>query len=70
MSDATDKRDPDDLITDPLTPEAVDGHVQVVDPPAAALNMTADAASATALRLLDAAQKAQEWIDPSLARKR
>lgn len=48
------------LITDPMTPEAVDGNVEAVDPPDAAMKMTADAAEISGLRLLDAAAKARE----------
>jgi hypothetical protein len=55
--------DPEDIITDPLTPEAVDGSVVVKDPPAAAMNLTADAAEISGLRMLDAADQArkQPW---------
>lgn len=46
-------------ITDPMNPEAVDGHVEAVDPPEAKLKMTADAAEVSAIRLLDASMKAR-----------
>ena len=48
------------LITEPMDPEAVDGNVEAVDPPEAAIKMTADAAEISGLRLLDAAAKARE----------
>lgn len=50
------------LITDPLTPEVVDGRVEAMDPPEAKLRMTADAAEISGLRLLDAADAARESI--------
>jgi len=50
----------EDLITDPLTPKAVDGAVVVQDPPPAAMTLTADAAEVSALRLLDAADRARK----------
>ena len=46
-------------ITDPMNPEAVDGHVEAIDPPEAKLKMTADAAEVSAIRLLDASMKAR-----------
>jgi len=46
--------------TEPLSPKAVDGHVIVKDPPPAALDLTADAAEISGIRLLDAAAKARE----------
>lgn len=49
-------------ITGPLTPEAVDGYVEAIDPPETKLKLTADAAEISALRLLDAAAKARENI--------
>lgn len=51
---------PDDLITDPLTPQPVDGSVVVKDPPEAAMNLTADAAEISGIRLLDAADRARK----------
>ena len=46
-------------ITDPMSPEAVDGHVEAVDPPESKLKMTADAAEVSAIRLLEASMKAR-----------
>lgn len=51
---------PDDLITEPLTPEAVDGVVVVRDPPEAAMSLTADAADISAIRMLEAAERARK----------
>lgn len=48
------------VIVDPLTPEAVDGRVVVKDPPPAAMTLTADAAEASGIRLLDAADRARK----------
>lgn len=48
------------LITDPLTPKATHGRVEIKDPPASAMNMTADAAEISGLRLVDAADRARE----------
>lgn len=45
--------------TIPLSPKAADGRVVVKDPPDAPLDPTADAAEISALRLLDAAEKAR-----------
>ena len=53
------------LITEPMTPQAVDGRVEAVDPPQAKLKMTADAAEISAIRLLDAADAARESTKPS-----
>jgi len=55
----SEKVDPD-LITDPLTPKARHGVVEIKDPPAAAMNLTADAAEVSGLRLLDAADRARK----------
>ncbi|MDI1325393.1 MAG: hypothetical protein PSV23_01200 [Brevundimonas sp.] len=55
----SDKPDPD-LIVDPLTPRAKHGVVVVKDPPEAAMNLTADAAEISGLRLIDAADRARE----------
>lgn len=49
-----------DIITSPLTPEPVDGGVVVKDPPEAAMNLTADAAEISGLRMLDAADAARK----------
>ena len=49
-----------DLIVDPLTPKAKHGVVVVKDPPEAAMNLTADAAELSGLRLLDAADRARK----------
>ncbi len=54
------KPEPETLITDPLTPEAVDGRVVVKDPPSAAMTLTAHAAEVSAIRLLDAADRARK----------
>ena len=51
---------PDDIITKPLTPEPVDGTVVVKDPPEAAMNLTADAAEISGIRMLDAADRARK----------
>lgn len=47
------------LITQPLTPTAKHGVVIVKDPPEAAINLTADAAEISGLRLVDAADRAR-----------
>lgn len=44
----------------PLSPKAVDGAVVVKDPPEAAMDLTADAAEISGLRLIDAADKARK----------
>jgi hypothetical protein len=49
-----------ELITDPLTPKARHGVVEIKDPPEAALELTADAAEITGLRLVDAADRARK----------
>lgn len=49
-----------ELIIDPLTPKARHGRVVVKDPPEAAMNLTADAAEVSGLRLLDAADRARK----------
>lgn len=49
-----------DLITDPLTPEARHGVVEIKDPPEAAINLSADAAEISGLRLVDAADRARK----------
>ena len=49
-----------DLITDPLTPKARHGVVEIKDPPEAAMNLTADAAEISGLRLVDAADRARK----------
>lgn len=59
MSD-TERPTDDDLINDPLTPTAGDGEVVVKDPPEAAMRLTPDAADMSAIRLLDAADKARK----------
>ena len=46
--------------TKPLSPKAVDGIVIVKDPPEAAMDLTADAAEISGLRLIDAADKARK----------
>ena len=51
---------PEDIITRPLTPEPVDGGVVVKDPPEAAMNLTADAAEISGLRMIDAADRARK----------
>lgn len=56
MSPAPPPADP----TKPMSPEAVDGHVVIKDPPPAAMNLTADAAEISGLRLIDAAAKARK----------
>lgn len=47
-------------ITDPLTPEAVDGRVVIEDPPESAMTLTADAAEISGIRLLDASDRARK----------
>ena len=54
--DIADEKDP----TVPLNPRAVDGIVVVKDPPEAAVDLTADAAEISGLRLLDEADKARK----------
>lgn len=49
-----------DLITDPLTPKATHGRVEIKDPPESAMNLTADAAEISGLRLVDAADRARK----------
>lgn len=44
----------------PLSPQAVDGAVVVVDPPDASMTLTADAAEISGIRLLDAADQARK----------
>ena len=46
--------------TKPLSPRAVNGAVVVKDPPEAAMELTADAAEISGLRLIDAADKARK----------
>lgn len=46
--------------TKPMSPRAVDGGVVVKDPPEAAMDLTADAAEISGLRLIDAADKARK----------
>ena len=46
--------------TKPLSPRAVDGAVVVKDPPEATMDLTADAAEISGLRLIDAADKARK----------
>jgi hypothetical protein len=46
--------------TKPMSPRAVDGAVVVQDPPEAAMDLTADAAEISGLRLMDAADKARK----------
>lgn len=54
----TNKSAPDP--TKPMSPRAVDGAVVVKDPPEAAMDLTADAAEISGLRLIDAADKARK----------
>jgi hypothetical protein len=46
--------------TTPLAPKAVDGAVLVENPPSEPLELTADAADISALRLMDAADAARK----------
>jgi len=46
--------------TKPMAPRAVDGAVVVKDPPEAAMDLTADAAEISGLRLIDAADQARK----------
>lgn len=48
------------LITKPLTPKATYGVVEIKDPPESAMNLTADAAEISGLRLVDAADRARK----------
>ena len=48
------------LITRPLTPTAKLGVVVVKDPPEAAINLSADAAEISGLRLVEAADRARK----------
>lgn len=43
-----------------MSPQAVDGGVVVKDPPESAMDMTADAAEISGIRLIDAADKARK----------
>ena len=56
MPDKSEPADP----TKPLSPRAVDGAVVVKDPPEAKLDLTADAAEISGLRLIDAADQARK----------
>jgi len=49
--------------TKPMSPRAVDGAVVVKDPPEAAMDLTADAAEISGIRLLDAADRARKRND-------
>ena len=55
----TERTEPPPII-DPLEPNVVDGYVEAVDPPETKLKMTPDAAEISAIRLLDAAERARE----------
>lgn len=54
------KKTEPELIVAPLTPTARHGVVEVKDPPEAAMNLTADAAEISGLRLIDAADRARK----------
>ena len=54
------KKSEPELIVAPLTPKARHGVVEVKDPPEAAMNLTADAAEISGLRLMDAADRARK----------
>ncbi|MDP1914206.1 hypothetical protein [Brevundimonas sp.] len=56
MTEPTTPADP----TKPLAPQAVDGVVVIKDPPEAGLDLTADAAEISGLRLIDAADAARK----------
>lgn len=43
-----------------MSPKAVDGGVVVKDPPEATMDLTADAAEISGIRLIDAADKARK----------
>ena len=49
--------------TKPMAPRSVDGAVVVKDPPEAAMDLTADAAEISGIRLLDAADRARKRDD-------
>ena len=55
-----DKPPPPSDPTKPMSPKAVDGAVVVKDPPEAAMDLTADAAEISGLRLIDAADEARK----------
>ena len=44
----------------PMVPKVVDGRVVIQDPPPVAMDLTADAAEISGLRLMDAADKARK----------
>ena len=46
--------------TKPMAPKAIDGRVIIKDPPPAEMDLTADAAEISGLRLIDAADKARK----------
>ncbi len=46
--------------TKPMSPRAVDGAVVIKDPPETAMDLTADAAEISGLRLIDAADEARK----------
>ncbi len=46
--------------TVPLDPKVVDGSVEMIDPPETAMAFKADAAEISAMRLLDAADRARK----------
>jgi hypothetical protein len=47
----------------PMSPRSVDGAVVIQDPPEAAMDLTADAAEISGIRLLDAADRARKRHD-------
>ena len=53
------KKSPPTDPTKPMSPKAVDGGVVIKDPPEAAMDLTADAAEISGIRLIDAADKAR-----------
>ena len=62
--DRMSKPDDEKIISEPLEPEPLAGVVKIVDPPEVAMILTADAAEISALKLLDAADRAREIVKP------
>ena len=53
----------------PMSPRSVDGAVAVKDPPEAQMDLTADAAEISGLRLIDAADRARRRVeDPKVGK--
>ena len=54
------------IIRKPLTPQAGEGCVRVIDPPEIAITMTPDAAEISGLRLIAEADEARRKANPIL----